>query len=58
MKPDYFQRLEAAFACVFAPVPPMTADERATFNSQRAAEMARAEARRAPSPQLDFGESA
>jgi hypothetical protein len=56
MKPDYFQRLEAAFACVFAPVPPMTPDERATFNSQRAAEMARAEARRVPTPQLDLGE--
>ena len=56
MKPDYFQRLEAAFACVFTPVPPMTPDERATFNSQRAAEMARAEARRVPSPQLDLGE--
>jgi len=34
--------------------PSMTLEEKATFRSQRAAEMARAEARRAPSPQMEL----
>lgn len=31
---------------------PLTAEEKAVYNSQRAAEMARAHARREPTPQL------
>lgn len=38
--------------------PPLTEVELAHFNSLRAAEMARAEKRRTPSPQLDLGEVA
>ena len=37
---------------------PMTDLERTRFYSSRAAEMARAEARRAPSPQLELREAA
>lgn len=33
---------------------PLTPAEKSTYNSLRAAEMARAEARRAPSPQLEL----
>lgn len=33
---------------------PLSATERTVYNSQRAAEMARAEARRAPSPQMEL----
>lgn len=35
--------------------PPMSHAELADFNSQRAAEMARAEQRRIPQPQLELG---
>ena len=37
---------------------PLTPAELAAYNSQRAAEMARAEARRQPSPQLDLEQAA
>lgn len=38
--------------------PPMDAEERAEYDSQRAREMARAEARRKPQPQLELPEAA
>lgn len=37
---------------------PLTRAEMDEYNAQRAREMARAEARRQPSPQLDLGEAA
>lgn len=37
---------------------PLSPEEKAEYNAQRAREMAKAEARRQPSPQLDLGEAA
>lgn len=37
-------------------MPPHDSESLAIFNSERAAEMARAERRRMPTPQLPFGE--
>ena len=47
----YVDALKALYA------PPMTPDELAAYDSLRAAEMARAEARRNPSPQLELGDT-
>lgn len=47
--PDRLARVERLKALLRVP---MSEFERAVYNSQRAAEMARAEARRQPTPQL------
>ena len=48
------KRCQAALAALYGP--PMSEDERRYYNELRAAEMARAERRREPSPQLEFGD--
>ena len=48
------KRYQAALAALYAP--PMSEDDRRYYNELRAAEMARAERRRMPSPQLELGE--
>ena len=48
------KRCQAALAALYGP--PMSEDERRHYNELRAAEMARAERRRMPSPQLELGE--
>ena len=48
------KRCQAALAALYGP--PMSEDERRYYNELRAAEMARAERRREPSPQLELGE--
>lgn len=50
--PNTREGIQAALAALRSP--PMTADERREFDRLRAREMARAEARRNPSPQLDL----
>ena len=57
MIPDRRQKIAEAIAVIRASEP-MTDWERTAYNTQRAAEMARAEARRAPTPQLALGEAA
>ena len=54
MKPDQCRQCIEAMQALYAP--PMTDDERAEYDRLRAAEMARAERRRMPSPQLELGE--
>lgn len=54
MKPGQSEKLIEAFACLYRPTPPMTPEELAEFDTLRAREMARAQARREPSPQLEF----
>lgn len=51
---DKHPDIERLYAALYGP--PMSADEMACFNSLRAKEMARAEARRQPSPQLELPE--
>lgn len=53
--PGQSQRCQDALRALYAP--PMTADELAYYNTLRAAEMARAEARRNPSPQMELESS-
>lgn len=55
MKPGQSQKCVEALMALCAP--PLSAEELAYYNSLRAAEMARAEARRAPEPQLELKES-
>lgn len=55
MKPGQTEHCIECLRALYSP--PMTDDERAAYDSLRAAEMARAEARRQPSPQLDLGEA-
>ena len=47
------KRYQAALAALYGP--PLSEDERRYYNELRAAEMARAERRREPSPQLELG---
>jgi hypothetical protein len=47
-----------ALIALHGPNRPLTGTELARYNSARAAEMARAEARRQPSPQLDLDAAA
>lgn len=54
MKPEQCRECIKAMAALYAP--PMTAAELAEYDRQRAEEMARAERRRQPSPQLELGE--
>ncbi len=54
MKPGQTDKLIEAVACLYRPTPPRTPEERAEFGTVRAREMARAQARREPSPQLDL----
>lgn len=55
IKAGQSQKCVEALKALYAP--PLSAEERAHYNSLRAAEMARAEARRAPEPQLELRES-
>lgn len=55
-KPGASERCIEALKSLYAP--PLSPDELAHYNSQRAAEMARAEARRKPMPQLDLEQAA
>ena len=48
------KRYQAALAALYGP--PLSEDERRYYNELRAAEMARAERRREPSPQMEFGD--
>ena len=57
MKPSQTAKLIEAFACLYRPTPPMTADELAEFDALLAREMARAQARREPSPQMVLPET-
>ena len=52
IKPGTMEHLQAAMAALYSP--PMTDEERREFDRLRAREMARAEARRRQSPQLDL----
>lgn len=52
MKPGQAQHCVEALTALYKP--PLSDSELAHYNSLRAAEMARAEARREPSPQLDM----
>lgn len=52
IKPGQSERCVEALRALYAP--PMSPDELAHYNSLRAAEMARAQARREPSPQLEL----
>lgn len=52
IKPGQSERCVEALRALYAP--PLSSDELAHYNSLRAAEMARAQARREPSPQLDL----
>ena len=54
MKPGQAEQCRKALEALYAP--PMTADELREYDRLRADEMARAEARRAPTPQLELGE--
>lgn len=54
MKPDQCRQCIEAMTALYAP--PMTDEERAEYDRLRAEEMARAERRREPSPQLEFGD--
>ncbi len=57
--PDNFSPgLRDALIALHGPNRPLSTAELARYNSARAAEMARAEARRQPSPQLDLDEAA
>lgn len=56
IKPGQSERCIEALKALYAP--PLSPDELAYYNTQRAAEMARAEARRQPSPQLDLESAA
>ena len=54
MKPDQCRQCIEAMTALYAP--PMTDEERAEYDRLRADEMARAERRREPTPQLELGE--
>lgn len=52
MKPDQCRRCIEAMTALYGP--PMTDSERAEYDRLRAEEMARAERRREPTPQLEL----
>ncbi|WP_337054017.1 hypothetical protein [Pseudoxanthomonas sp. USHLN014] len=52
MKPGQAEQCVKALAALYAP--PLSEDELREYDRLRADEMARAEARRAPTPQLDL----
>ena len=52
------QAEQTALAAVRGELGPLSADELAAYNSARAREMAMANARREPSPQLDLEQAA
>ncbi|WP_165421740.1 hypothetical protein [Pseudoxanthomonas winnipegensis] len=54
MKPGQADHCRKALEALYAP--PLSDAERAEYDRLRADEMHRAEARRAPSPQLEIGE--
>ncbi len=54
MKSEQIERCRQALEALYAP--PMTEQERAEHSRRVAEEMARAERRRQPSPQLELGE--
>ncbi len=56
MKPGQAEKCREAMRALYGP--PMTDEQIAEYNRLRAKEMARAEARRQPSPQLDLDEVA